>query len=169
MGNGMFFGDGHRKKWNMKKLQLISGMIVMAFAALFCFEGSKLPLGTPRQPGPAFLPLGYGILLFIISTIFVIKSGFRKGVAGDAAGAPWHGLKWKRVPYVAVGLLGYAFCLESLGYLVSTAILVVTLLWVGGVKRSSIVICGGLAITIATYILFKSLLKVRLPSGFLGI
>ncbi len=141
----------------------------MIFAAFFCLEGSKLPLGTPRQPGPALLPLGYGGLLFFLAAIFVLRSGLKREETGDSARSPWRGLKWKRVPYVLAGVLGYAFCLEFLGYLISTTFLMIVLFLVKGLRRTFLVLSGGLAITIITYILFKGLLKVRLPSGFLGI
>lgn len=153
----------------MKKLQLISGIIIMVFAALICLEASKLSMGTPKNPGPGFLPFGYGILLFSLATIFTLKSGFKVGALSDSAGTLWYSLKWKRVPYILASLLGYAFLLDRLGYLLCTGILMVFLFWGEGGKRRSIAIIGGLAVTIVTYTIFKGLLKVRLPSGFLGI
>ncbi len=153
----------------MKRLQLLSGIIIMVFAALICFEASKLRFGTPRQPGPAFLPLGYGILLFLIAAIFVIRSGVKKGTSGDSAGAPWHNLIWQRVPITLAALLGYALLLERLGYPFCTWVLMALLFWGKGVRRRSIAIIGGLVVSIVSYILFNDLLKVRLPSGWFGI
>ena len=153
----------------MKRLQLIAGMIIMAFAALICFEASKLRFGTPRQPGPAFLPLGYGILLFLIAAIFVIRSVVRKGTSGDPAGVLWHSLAWQRVPITLAALLVYALLLERLGYPFCTWILMAVLFWGKGVRRRSIAIIGGFAVSIVSYILFNDLLKVRLPSGWFGI
>lgn len=153
----------------MKKLQLISGIIIMVFAALICFESSKLSMGTAKTPGPGFLPFGYGILLFSLATIFVLKSGFKVRTTGDSAGAFWYGLNWKRVLYILGSLLGYALLLDNIGYLGCTGILMISLFWGKGGRRRSIAIIGGLAVTIITYTVFKGLLKVQLPSGFLGI
>jgi putative tricarboxylic transport membrane protein len=153
----------------MKKLQVIAGVIIMTFAGLICLGASKLSLGTPRQPGPAFLPLGYGILLFLLATIFVIRSGLTKGIPGDSAGALWHNLTWQRVPITLAALLGYALLLERLGYPLCTWILLFLLFWGKGVRRGSIAIISGLAVSIASYIFFGDLLNVRLPSGWFGI
>ena len=153
----------------MKKLQLGSGMIMMVFAAFICFEASKLPFGTLRNPGPGFLPLGYGVILFFLATIFAIKSGFEMRTAKDPASGLWQGLKWKEVPYILASLLGYALLLDRFGYIICTGVLMILLFWGKGTRRNSIAIVGGLVVSIGTYIFFKVLLKVQLPSGWIGI
>ncbi|MEI9478215.1 MAG: tripartite tricarboxylate transporter TctB family protein [Deltaproteobacteria bacterium] len=152
----------------MKKLQLISGIIIMVFAALICLETSKLSFGTIRTPGPGFLPFGYGALLFFLATIFVLKSGFKAGAFSDSASALWSGLKWKRIPYTLAVLLVYALLLDRLGYLVCTGILMVYLFWEKGMRKGSIAIITGIGVSIITYFVFKKLLSVQLPSGYLG-
>jgi putative tricarboxylic transport membrane protein len=155
----------------MRRLQVITGIIIMVFAALICLGASRLNFGTPRQPGPAFLPLGYGALLLLLAAIFVIRSGFGKGVPAYSASASslWHNLAWQRVLMTLAALLGYALLLERLGYPLCTWILMALFFWDKGVRRGSIAIISGLAASIASYILFNDLLKVRLPSGWFGI
>ncbi|MFB3885119.1 MAG: tripartite tricarboxylate transporter TctB family protein [Thermodesulfobacteriota bacterium] len=153
----------------MKKLQIIAGVIIMAFALFICLGASKLSLGTLKQPGPSFLPLGYGILLFVLSAIFVIRAGMRKGAPGDSASALWQNLTWQRVPITLAALFVYALLLERLGYPLCTWILMVLFFWGKGIRRRSIAIVGGFVVSIASYILFSGLLNVRLPSGWFGI
>ena len=153
----------------MKRLQLISGMIIMVYAAFLCFGAMKLSVGTPRTPGPGFLPFGYGALLFLLATIFVLKSGFKDGMSHESPKVLWSGLKWKQVPYTLAFLLGYALLLERLGFLICTWTIMIFLFWGKGIRRRSIAFFGGLGVAIVTYAVFKGLLKIRLPSGFLGI
>ena len=152
----------------MKRLQLMSGMIIMAFAALICFDSSKLSFGTPGKPGPGFFPLGLGIILFFLSLIFIVKTAFKEGTVSDSARALWTGLQWKQIPYTLAALLGYALLLDRLGYLICTWILMGYLFWGKGAKRKGIAIIGAMMVSVISFMIFRGLLKVRLPLGLLG-
>lgn len=151
----------------MKKLQLVSGMIIIAFAALICFESSKLSFGTPGKPGPGFFPLGLGTILFFLGLFFVLKTAFMRGGISVSARTLWTGLQWKQVPYTLAGLLGYALLLDKLGYLICTWILMACLFWGKGAKRKGIAIIGAMMVSVISYMIFRGLLKVRLPLGLL--
>lgn len=151
----------------MKKLQLASGMVIMAFAALICFESSKLSFGTPGKPGPGFFPLGLGIILFFLSLIFILKTALRWEGISDSARALWTGLRWRQVPYTLAVLLGYALLLDRLGFLICTWLLMTYLFWGKGAKRKGIAITGAIIVTIVSFIIFRTLLNVRLPLGIL--
>ena len=153
----------------MKTLQLASGMIIMAFAVLICFESSKLPFGTPGRPGPAFFPFGLGALLFLLSLIFIVKTGFTKAINIDSARALWTGLRWKQVPCTLALLLGYALLLDRLGYLICTWVLMAYLFWGKGAKRKGIAIVGAMIVSGISYMIFRGMLKVRLPLGLLNL
>lgn len=153
----------------MKKLHLISGVVLMCFAALICFEAGRLPFGTSKSPGPALLPFGSGILLFLLTVVFVLKSGPRTGKWSDSAAVLWHGLHWKRVLSTLFSLILYALLVEKLGYLITTSMLMFSLFWAKGPRRWLIALAGALAVSILSFIFFDMVLKVRLPSGILGI
>ncbi len=151
----------------MKKLQLASGAIIVVFAAVICIAASKLSFGTPRNPGPGFLPLAYGTALFFLALLFVLKTALQRQKE-KAEESPWRGLPWKQVSYTLAVLLGYALLLTRLGYLVCTWMLMAFLFWGEGTKRRSYAVIASLAVSVATYLIFKGILKVRLPSGVLG-
>jgi putative tricarboxylic transport membrane protein len=153
----------------MKKLHLISGLVLMCFAALICFVAGKLPFGTLKSPGPALAPFGSGILLFLLTVIFVWKSAPRTGKWSDSAGALWRGLRWKRVLCTLFSLIAYALLLEKLGYLIATSMLMFSLFWAKGPRRGLIALAGALGVSILSFIFFDVVLKVRLPAGILGI
>jgi len=139
----------------------------MAFAALICFESSKLSFGTPGRPGPAFFPLGLGAALFLLSLISLLKTALVQKGMSDSARAPWAGLRWKQVPYTLAALLAYALLLDRLGYLVCTWFLMTYLFWGKGAKRKGIAIIGAMMVSVISYMIFGGMLKVRLPLGLL--
>jgi putative tricarboxylic transport membrane protein len=145
----------------------MSGMTIMVFAALICFESSKLSFGTPGRPGPAFFPLGLGAALFFLSLIFVLKTAFIREEISDSARALWAALRWKQVPYTLAALLAYGLLLDRLGYLICTWVLMVYLFWGKGARRKGIAIIGAMMVSIMSYMIFRGMLKVRLPLGLL--
>lgn len=153
----------------MKKLQIISGMVIMAFAAVICFDLRNLPFGTPGAPGPAFFPLLLGIILFFLALLFIVKTALGEGTLTDSARSLWTGLQWKQVPYTLAALLGYALFLDRLGYLICTWLLMVYLFWGKGAKGKGIAIIGALLVSVISYLIFRSMLKVRLPLGLLSL
>ena len=151
----------------MKQLQLISGFVFMAFAALISFESRDLSFGTPGKPGPGFFPLGLGTILFCLALIFILKTAFKWEGIHNSARALWTGLRWKQVPYTLASLLGYALLLDRLGYFICTWILMTYFFWGKGKKRKGVAVLGAIIVTIASFIIFRTLLKVRLPLGIL--
>jgi putative tricarboxylic transport membrane protein len=151
----------------MKRLQLAGGIIIMAFAALVCFDSSRLSFGSPGRPGPGFFPLGLGTILFLISLTFVLKTALKWEGASDSARTLWAGLRWKQIPYTLAALLGYALILNRLGYLICTWILMTYFFWGKGTKRRGSAILGAMIVSVISYMIFRGLLKVRLPLGLL--
>lgn len=151
----------------MKQLQLISGFVFMVFGALICFESRDLSFGTPGQPGPGFFPLGLGIILFCLALIFILKTALKWEGMSHSARTLWTGLRWKQVPYILASLLAYALLLDRLGYFICTWILMTYFFWGKGKKRKGVAVLGAIIVTIATFILFRTLLRVRLPLGIL--
>jgi len=141
------------------------GHLCLLFVGLVLSVASlRLGLGVPTEPGPGFLPFGTGVLLFSTSIVGLLKS--RKGRQTQKGGA--FGVTVKRgIMGVALALVGYAFALPRLGYLLSTFLLMVFLFslvehrkWVGILLKATIV-------TMATYLIFEKWLSCQLPQGVL--
>ena len=152
----------------MRRFRMIAGLVIMAFAAFIYFASSKLPFGTLRKPGAGLFPSGLSALLFFLALMFILKTVFKESPK-DCPGTLWKGLQWQRVPYTLAGILAYALLLEHLGYFVCTWVLLGCLFWGEGIKRKCIAIVGALTVSVVTYLVFKRLLGVQLPSGILGL
>jgi putative tricarboxylic transport membrane protein len=151
---------------DMKKGDLISGVLLLAIAITTLFEASRLPFGSLRAPQAGFLPVVLSIVLTIFSCIFLVQT-----IRTNRDGASFLGLNrgyLKKVGLAAGSLLGFALVLEYLGYIISTFVLIAFLLRVIEPQKWWVVIGFSSLISLATYILFSLFLSSPLPKGIMG-
>jgi putative tricarboxylic transport membrane protein len=142
-----------------------SSLFWLLFALCICGASLRMPLGTFRDPGPAFLPLGSGILLGILSVICFLKANRLPKIETKGA---WICEHWRSLILVLGVLTAYAFTLEFLGFIIATFLLMV-ILFRGIEPQKWIVALGGGALTsLLSYAVFEVWLKTQLPKGFLG-
>jgi len=92
-------------------------MIVSAVTILL---STKFSFGSFANPGPGFLPLSVGIIMFLLSLILFIQSFLRREEGGRAVlvkGAT------ARVLLILASLIVYGLLLESLGFILTTFLL----------------------------------------------
>jgi len=73
--------------------------------------------------------------------------------------------KWKKLVLILVILLGYAFILEKLGYILSTFLLLSFLFRFVEAQRWLVTIAGSLMVSLVSYGVFDKWLKMQLPKG----
>jgi hypothetical protein len=152
----------------MKKYDRTSSLVWLVFAVYICVESSRLSFGSFHNPGPGFLPLLIGLILGILSFIvFLLASLSRETETIDQ---PWYPKeRWKKLIWVLVALFAYAICLETLGFLISTFLLLVFLFRAGIETQKWMWAIGGSAVaSLSSYAVFELWLKTQLPKGILG-
>lgn len=118
-------------------------------------------VGTLKSPGAGFWPLVIAAAMAGLGLSLILNPD-REKPAPRLSASRWPSLG------IALGtLVIYAFALESLGYLLATALmLLVQFRWVEGISwRTSVTIA--ILATVVSYVVFKVLLKVSLPAGLL--
>lgn len=141
----------------MKKQDLILGYVLLAVCGAFYFMTSKLPKEATTYP--MFVT---SLLLFL--TIIHLFITYRNNSAEEST--TFKGLKLKQILFVLGGSGIYVAMISILGYISSTVIYIsVILIGLKVDRKKSIIISTGSAAFI--YILFKILLRVPLPTGFL--
>jgi putative tricarboxylic transport membrane protein len=148
----------------MKRTDTVISIILLALTVGTLIEISKLPIGNFLFPQAGFFPLLIAILLGVLALILlgqaIKEKGKEKGNFLTSLG------ERKKVALTVAGLLGFIVLFESLGFLISTFLLMAFLLRSAGHKwRASI----GTAVlsALACYLLFDTLLKATLPEGIL--
>jgi hypothetical protein len=126
----------------------------------------RLPLGSWRDPGAGFLPLGAGIFLGILSVIAFFQTGSKKGEKVQRS--LYSKGRWKSIALILLALCGYSIFLDFLGFLLTTFFLLVLLFRFVEPQPWKVAIGGSLLASVLSYLVFEIWLKTQLPPGVLG-
>jgi len=151
----------------MEHRDRISSLILLVFSFLVCVESYRLPvgIGSWHDPGPGFFPFWAGVIMGVLSFVAYLKALRTKG---EDIG-PWYSReKWKKVFWILVIIMAYAFVLERAGFVVSTFLLLFVLFRVVEGQRWGFAVGGSLVVAVLAYGIFDRWLKLQLPKGFWG-
>jgi len=149
----------------------MGGVILFLFGGLTTLLSLRMPIGTFRAAGTGLFPLLLGIILMILSGLFLLNLFLRKEKGAERKESPVEAIPGSIAPVLLfLGMMGLAtLFFNSLGYPLVAFLLMVTLLKILGTKRWSVNILLSLATAAASYFLFVQWLKIPLPKGWLGI
>lgn len=142
----------------------VSGFLLLVglFATI---EALKLSIGEASNPGPGFFPFYLGVILSLTSFVLLARSLIvmraRSGISSQESRQP---LRRVKVWVTLLAMVGYAFALDSLGFLLATFLLILFLNKVIEPRRWWVAVAASFATTVAAYALFR-LLDVRFPDG----
>jgi len=141
----------------------VAGSVLVVLALGVLVESRVLPLGSLRNPGPAYMPVVLALLLlgFGVSLLALGGRAPRLGAAG------WS--DWRHGVAILAACVFSALALERLGYRLTILVALVFLLAV--VERRGLLATAVFAVILAfgSFFLFSTVLKVPLPLGPLGI
>ena len=141
----------------------VAGGALVLLALFTLWESRLLPLGSLRNPGPAYMPVALAVLLLVFGVLLVIVGG----KASKIATVGWS--EWRHAVAIFAVCAFAAWALERLGYRATIAVSLGFLL--GIVERKGIVftVVFSLALALGTFLLFDTLLRVPLPRGPFGL
>ncbi len=139
-----------------------SAIALIIFALLVIWESRQLPLGTLRQPGPAFIPILLALLLLMFAVFLVLTSSR----APSLSSIIW--TEWRHALAILAASLFSVFAIERLGYRL-TVLLVLGFL-VKLLEQRSWIVSLSFAFTLSfgSFFLFYTILRVPLPQGPFG-
>jgi hypothetical protein len=139
-----------------------SAIALIIFALLVIWESRQLPLGTFRQPGPAYIPVLLALLLLICAVFLVLTSSR----APSLSSISW--TEWRHALAILAASLFSVFAIERLGYRL-TVLLVLGFL-VKLLEQRSWIVSLSFAFTLSfgSFFLFYTVLRVPLPQGPFG-
>jgi hypothetical protein len=154
----------------VKQDEMIGGSIVFIFGGITAILSLQMPLGTFRMAGPGLFPLCLGVFLMILSAILIANVKFGKKSAGEKPGEITQAPRSTRQMLLFLGGTVLAVAgFDTLGFPLTSFLLMVLLLRSLGIKKWPFLIIMSLATAIASYIIFVQLLKIPLPKGLIGI
>ncbi|MPZ78234.1 MAG: hypothetical protein GEU77_17120 [Deltaproteobacteria bacterium] len=151
----------------MRRSTIATGLVLAGLAGLIFFEASRLTFGSIRVPRTGFFPSILAILLLFFSIALLVQT--RRQPDSESREEPIKSDAWIRISATLATMLGFALVLETLGFLLSTFIVMLLLLRAIEPQKWSRVIALALVIALVSYFLFAWLLNVPLPAGILEI
>ena len=151
----------------MEHRDRVSTLVLLVFSLLTCVGSYRLPvgIGSLSDPGPGFFPFWAGIIMGILSFVAYMKA---LRIKGEDIG-PWYSReRWRKVLLILAIITGYALVLETLGFVLSTFLLLFTLFKLVENQRWWFAVGGSLVVAIASFGVFDRWLKLQLPKGFWG-
>lgn len=140
------------------------GTIFLALGIFVGHQAIQLSLGRPSRPGPGFVAFGLGLILTLLSSLYLMQVSRRKS---EDQPRPSRGGRNRTL--LAVGLLClYAAVLNSLGYLISTFLLFG--IWLGFIEQKKWYLTLPIAfLALVAVYFFNYLFSVQLPKGSLKV
>lgn len=151
----------------MKRLDQITAAITFVGSLWYIFEALKMPLVAGKAPGSGWMPLLLGVLMAFLATLLYISSVRRSNSQDKSVDWP-KGRGLVNNVGILVGLAVSVILLQLVGYLISTFVFLLGLLFLLG--RYNWKFATGMA-TVSTAILywiFKIWLAIPLPPGLIN-
>jgi putative tricarboxylic transport membrane protein len=141
----------------------VAGVALVLIGLGTIWESRAFPLGSLHRPGPAYMPVLLAGLLMVFGAAVFAMGGRARSLR--AVGWP----EWRHAAAIFAACAFAAWGLERLGYRLTMAIVVGSLLML--LERKGWVL--GLALTFVmawgSFYLFDMLLRVPLPRGIFGL
>lgn len=151
----------------MKTADLLTAAFWLLFGLGLSWQGWQLGHGPLAEPGSGFLIVWLGAFMALVAAGKLVKT-LRDGKHSEPIAALWAGARVSKVVLAVLVLMAYALILPSVGFLISTVLLLLVLFrgidplgWLAAVVAA--VLGAG-----ASYLLFKTVLGTQLPAGWLG-
>jgi putative tricarboxylic transport membrane protein len=152
----------------VKSKDIISSLFWMIVGAGVCYGGVDLELGTLHDPGSGFIFFWVGLIMVGLSLSIFIRALKEKGKAGEMR-LIWSEVQWKKIVSVLVALFLYGYFFQTLGFILSAALLLVFLFKAVEPQRWSVAILGAVVSSLVAYVVFQVWLGSQLPKGLLDI
>jgi putative tricarboxylic transport membrane protein len=154
----------------MKKDEIFTVIVLFLFGAITTILSLKMDIGTFRNAGTGMFPLFLGVLLMILSSIFLSKIFFQDKKA-PVKGEPIveiPGSTKQLILFLGAMALATLF-FNQLGYPLTSFLLMGALLRILGMKRWGLNILISVVTAVGSYFLFVKWLDIPMPKGWIGI
>jgi Tripartite tricarboxylate transporter TctB family len=141
----------------------VSGIALVLFSLLVMWQSRLLPLGTLRQPGPAYIPIILALLLLIFGVCLVVTA--RRAPLLSSLGWP----EWRHALAILAVCVFAALGMERLGYRVTMLVVLIVLLRIMEKCSGVLTVAFALFLSFGSFFLFHTILRVPLPLGRFGL
>jgi putative tricarboxylic transport membrane protein len=152
---------------NLRYLEGIAAAALGAAAAFYLHLALELPV--PRYGAattPAFLPTIYAVLMLCLCAALFGRAVLARGGNGDTR-IEFSTLGLAKIGLALAALLAFALLLDWLGFYLSSFLFLVAVTPLFGRVPLWVWLAAPAFLAISSHLVFVTLLKLRLPAGFL--
>jgi putative tricarboxylic transport membrane protein len=151
------------------KKDFASGLVLLALGLFLAFQSIRLPLWGGSGPEAGFYPLTIAVIIVSLSLFLVLKSGIFTRPNGEEklTAQGMEKIRLHKVFAYLVLMLLYGILVESLGFLITSALLLFLILKFVERQGWKATLLVGVPSIVISYALFVYFLQVPLPRGFL--
>lgn len=152
----------------MERSEILVSIICICVGVSIIYGSYLLHLGKFYNPGSGLFPFLVGCVIVFLSLLHITVQ-LLKPKGKEEGAASWPDRKgWKQVGKVFFSLIIYTFCLEHLGFLLCTFLIMIFLLRIIAFRGLIFSIITSLAISVCSYLIFEVWLSMGLPKSFAG-
>jgi len=154
--------NSQRGKWNTDKM-IGAGLLLFSSALYFFIIPREVECRGTALIGlsPAFIPRLITIILAGLSLLLVFAG--RQAEEDSEGIKPFTKPVWLTLVFLAI----YAYAMEPLGYLITTALTLAGFLYFFGTRNKLIIACISIAVPLILYWFFGKFMLIALPTGTL--
>jgi putative tricarboxylic transport membrane protein len=150
----------------MNKAETMGGLVFVAIGVFMAVEAKPMPYMVEGVPGPGFLPWWIAIGLIAAGAVLTVKAV--RGTLVQEEPTEWPDSRgWARVSLMFVALAISLLVLNPLGFLITTTLFMLVVLYGLGVRSWFTLTATALLAAIGLYVVFAVWLQVPLPKGVL--
>jgi hypothetical protein len=147
---------------------LVGGAFGLVISLIIIQQSLSLGLGTIHSPGTGFFPFICADILALLSGAIILRPFLHSGAERDRGRLRIDWAIFYRLGLMVVVLLIYAFIFPYVGFFLATFLLLL-FLYRNPQHKWWVTLWEASATTLGSYLLFKVLLEIQFPIGFLGI
>ena len=142
--------------------ELWSGLVGLAMSVFVVWAGYSLKLGTINDPGSGYV-MFYAGLLMVVFSLIILYGAVKQG--GPTFLSLWRNVLWTKPLLVIALLVAFTLVFETIGFLLSTTILLIALLRVIDPVPWLRAIPIAILVPLICWYVLQKLLLIQLPSG----
>jgi putative tricarboxylic transport membrane protein len=145
-----------------------SSLVWFILGVAVVYTSYKMGMGVLAKPGPGLFTFICGVILCAMAVVVFVHSQIEKQEEkAKRVIRLWTSLKWHKTLLSILLLVVYALILTRIGFLASTIFLLIFLFRIIGPVKWWVAVCGAVAASVVSFVVFSMVMKVQLPVTFL--
>lgn len=151
----------------IKSFGKVEGLFWLAIGVTLCGLAWRVNLGSFHEPGPGFVAFVTGLFISSIGLVLLLSEVLSRVTPGNsgALNQAFQNVSWQRLAYTMTLLIIYALLLNTLGYIITTFLVMWGLFHDWEKNRLASSILASLVTVGVTYAVFEVWLHCQFPRG----